>query len=234
MVENELGSAFGPDEVLLCQGDSSSATGWLAKSSFGDECPLHLRISRLMARYLNDHKISHYSQWFPGKYNSVADSLSRDFHLSDADLISQLHLNFPNQLPQSFRIVHLTATMTSSVGELLQSLPKTQQLPREPAPSATATGHATRGSWRRSVTSEIRSSGGSENASESKCWPATPPPCEKGGPIKLEELRNLALDDRRAQFVPPSTAWLRPLGLTNLAAPSTTIEDDSDPFWPRS
>ena len=55
-VENKLGSAFGPDDVLLCQGDSSSATGWLAKSSFGDECPLHLEISQSMTRYLNEQK----------------------------------------------------------------------------------------------------------------------------------------------------------------------------------
>ena len=53
-VENELGPSFGADDVLLCQGDSSSATGWLAKSSFGDECPLQLAIARSMAGYLNE------------------------------------------------------------------------------------------------------------------------------------------------------------------------------------
>ena len=47
-------------------------------------------------------------------------------------------------------------------------------------------------------------------------------------------LMDLALDGRRAQFVPPSTAWCRPIGLTNLAALHTTSEDDSNPFWPRS
>jgi hypothetical protein len=42
------------------------------------------------------------------------------------------------------------------------------------------------------------------------------------------------LDGRRAQFVPPSTAWCRPIGLTILAALHTTLEDDLNPFWPRS
>jgi hypothetical protein len=42
------------------------------------------------------------------------------------------------------------------------------------------------------------------------------------------------LDGRRAQFVPPSTAWCRPIGLTNLAAQHTMLEDDSTPFWPRN
>ena len=66
-VENELGSAFEPDDVLLCQGDSSSATGWLAKSSFGDECPLLLAISRLMAGYLNKTESRTTPSGFPGR-----------------------------------------------------------------------------------------------------------------------------------------------------------------------
>ena len=40
------------------------------------------------------------------------------------------------------------------------------------------------------------------------------------------ELWDLALDARRAQFVPPSTMWQRPFGLTNLAAQSTTHGDE--------
>ena len=46
-VECELAGGIETDDVLLCQGDSSSATGWLAKSSFGDECPIHMAIARL-------------------------------------------------------------------------------------------------------------------------------------------------------------------------------------------
>jgi hypothetical protein len=49
-----------------------------------------------------------------------------------------------------------------------------------------------------------------------------------------ENLMDLALDGRRAQFVPPSTAWCRPIGLTNLAAPHTILEDDLTHFWPRN
>ncbi len=49
-----------------------------------------------------------------------------------------------------------------------------------------------------------------------------------------DNLMDLALDGRRAQFVPPSTAWRRPIGLTNLAARHTILEDDSTPFWPET
>ena len=101
-VENELGPALGFDDVLLCQGDSSSATGWIAKSSFGDECPLHLAISRSVAGYLSERGITHYSQWFPEKDNSVADSLSRDFHLDDVEIVSHLHQKFTNQIRSPF------------------------------------------------------------------------------------------------------------------------------------
>lgn len=41
MVEHQFGSTWQPCDVLLCQGDSLSATGSIARSSFGDECPLH-------------------------------------------------------------------------------------------------------------------------------------------------------------------------------------------------
>jgi hypothetical protein len=230
-VEHEFGGSLEPEDVLLCQGDSSSATGWISKSSFGDECPLQLAIARTMAEYLNANEISHYSQWFPGKENSVADSLSRDFHLDDDEIDAHVRAQFAPQIPRSFRLVRLTAAMTSSVGSLLRLLPRTQQLPREPVPSATAAGGGTTSSSKRSVTSAIRSSAASESGNASKSFRASPLLCAKAGHATPEELKSLALDDKRAQFVPPSTAWRRPFGLTNLAAQSTIIEDDSTPFW---
>ncbi len=45
-VEHQIGEPRVEDNVVLCQGDSSSATGWIARSSFGDECPLHLARGR--------------------------------------------------------------------------------------------------------------------------------------------------------------------------------------------
>ena len=101
MVEHQFGETWRADDVLLCQGGSLSATGWKARSSFGDECPLHLASARMLASYLTEHGIPHYAQWFPGKENSVADAL--------------------------FQIIALPETITSCIGNLLRLLPKTQQ-----------------------------------------------------------------------------------------------------------
>ncbi len=123
-----MGEALGLDDVLLCQGDSTSALGWVDRSSFGDKCPLHLGIARSLSAYLSmDNDIAHYAQWFPGKENSVADMLSRDFTLSDGELVLLVHLQFSNHVPQSFCILPLSTTMLTSVGRLLRLLPKTQQ-----------------------------------------------------------------------------------------------------------
>ncbi|KAI2505693.1 hypothetical protein MHU86_8752 [Fragilaria crotonensis] len=145
-VEHQLGPEMAIDDVLLSQGDSTSATGWMSKSSFGDECPILLAVARRLASYLADHELSHYSQWFPGKENSVADALSRDFNLNDEEIVSLVQKNFAEQVPPSFRIIPLPGAMITSVGELLRLQPKTQQLPTTPVPSASAAGKGWDGS----------------------------------------------------------------------------------------
>ena len=193
VVKHTIPRGFGEDDVLLCQGDSSSATRWLVKSSFGDECPLQLAITRSMAGYLNDNSIPQYSQWFPGKENSVADVLSRDFHLDVAATVSLLHEKFPHELPQSFRLIHLTTAMSSGVGELLRLLPKMQQLPLAPVPSVAAAGVSTSGSSTPSDTATTRSWRDSESRSESRSSPVSQRPCEKGGRTTPASLWDLAL-----------------------------------------
>jgi hypothetical protein len=49
--------------------------------------------------------VMEYTQWFEGKANNVADSLSCDFHLNDDDLTSLLFSLYFNQLPQHFEIL---------------------------------------------------------------------------------------------------------------------------------
>ncbi len=79
VVEFREGAAWTYEDVLLSQGDSTSASGWLAKSSFDDNCPLHLTkssfddncplhltIARAFADFCLTHEIDHYTQWFPG------------------------------------------------------------------------------------------------------------------------------------------------------------------------
>jgi hypothetical protein len=142
-VEHQVGELWAKDKVHLCQGDSSSASDWISRSSFGDECPLHLATARRMAKYMSDHSLQHYLQWFPGKENSVADSLSRDFWLGDKDIVEFLRQNVAHQLPQGFQLVWLSEEIVTDIGSLLRLLPTTQHLPPRPAPITTAAGGGT-------------------------------------------------------------------------------------------
>jgi hypothetical protein len=83
IVESRTGTPWTEEDVMLSQGDSTSAAGWLARSSFNDDCPMHLAMARSFADFCMIEGIDHYSQWFPGKDNAVADNLSRDFALDD-------------------------------------------------------------------------------------------------------------------------------------------------------
>ena len=233
-IEHQYGHEWRDDDVILSQGDSSSVTGWLTRSSFGDECPLHLALARSLSKYLMDHRISHFSQWFPGRENSVADCLSRDFHLSDNDVISHIRRRFTKQIPQHFRLITLPPVIITSVGDLLRLLPKGQQLPLEPTRSGVEVGLGTKGSSMSWESVTTRSSRKSEPQIGLNSSHVSQPPSVRGGHSIPESLLNLALDARQAQFVPPSTGWHRPIGLTNLSARCTTVEDGSSPFWPTS
>jgi hypothetical protein len=133
-VEHQVEGPWAKDEVLLCQGDCSSASGWISRLHFRDECPLHHATTRVMAKYMSNHSLQHYSQSFPDKENSVADSLSRDFWLGDEDVVEFLKQNFAHQFPQGFRLVWLSEEIVTVICSLLRLLPKTQHLPPRPAP----------------------------------------------------------------------------------------------------
>jgi hypothetical protein len=57
-----FGPAPTPFEVLLSQGDSTSATGWMPKSLFSDATPTQMAIARATALFFLHHNLVHYSQ----------------------------------------------------------------------------------------------------------------------------------------------------------------------------
>jgi hypothetical protein len=77
--------------------DSTTSTGWLKKTIFLErgsdpiKDTIRLEIARKHASHFTHHNIKEYSQWFPGKKNNVADSLSWDFDLD----ICITHPSFP-------------------------------------------------------------------------------------------------------------------------------------------
>ena len=215
---------------MLSQGDSRSAAGWLAKSTFDDNCPMHLALARQFVDFCITNNIVHYTQWFPGKNNNVADVLSQDFALNNGEVTKLIHDNCSPFVPQHFRIIPLQPTIISRIGDLLRRLPKTQLLPAQPVPSAIAAGAVTSVSSFASDTTSILFSDDSDEPKKSKSSRASRPPFGERGWVP-DNVRDLAMEESPVLFVPPSTVWLRPSGFTNLRAPSTTHQVDLNQFW---
>ena len=113
-----------PEACVLSQLDSTTADYWLRKGGTqftGTERHIHLDVSRWLSTCLLDIGACTYSQWIPGTENVVADSLSRDHHLSDLDLTNMLHLFASPQMHLNFHIYPLPADVTSKLISWLQS-----------------------------------------------------------------------------------------------------------------
>jgi hypothetical protein len=87
-----------------------------------------LVIARKHASHFTHQNVKEYSQWFPGKKNYVADSLSRDFDLKDAEISEYLHLHYPSQLPPLFQVLPVPSKIELWLIPLLQQLPEKEQL----------------------------------------------------------------------------------------------------------
>lgn len=70
-----------PNDCALSMTDSTTSAGWLRKSNFREEidplqASIRITVAREHARRYMNLGIQDFSQWFPGKENNVADSLS--------------------------------------------------------------------------------------------------------------------------------------------------------------
>ena len=102
---------------------------------------VRIQEAREHARRYMDLEINDFSQWFPGRLNNVADSLSRDFHLSDEKQTTYLRSFFPSQIPSSFTIVPLPNEIVSWLISLLQRLPVNELFREEHMPTKHFLGH---------------------------------------------------------------------------------------------
>jgi hypothetical protein len=106
--------------------DSTTSAGWLKTTFFleagmnPDESTVHLKIARKHTSHFIHHNIKEYSQRFPGKKNNVADALSWDFDLSNAEIAEYLQLHYPSQLPPHFQVVPLPRDIELWLISLLQ------------------------------------------------------------------------------------------------------------------
>ena len=99
--------------------DSTTAEGWLRKSNFSElgesklQASVRIEAARMQATLFMSLEIKSYSQWFRGKLNNVADSLSRDDDKADDKLISIYRSSCPSQIPHHFEIVPLPSKIIS-------------------------------------------------------------------------------------------------------------------------
>ena len=122
-------------------GDSSCTTSWMNKSNFDPEqAPIHNELARRHARTIIDRQASNYSQHIPGLTNTVADCLSRDFHLTNTKLIAMIYDVKPAYLPQQMKIIELPKEITSWIASLALMMPRRKELPQKPTPSTLALG----------------------------------------------------------------------------------------------
>ena len=158
-------------EIFLCQGDSTSATGWIRKSNFDEEIqPLQLTIARALATLFIEHNTGLYSQWFRGDWNDVSDSCSRDHHLSEQELTELLLSTVPEQVPMDFVFVPLPQELVSKLTTWLLKLPKTKQSPKRPLRSKMATGAITSSTSMTSNSMMTRSSPSSTLTTTTNRW----------------------------------------------------------------
>jgi hypothetical protein len=156
-----------------------------------------------------DLKIRDYSQWFPGTKKNVADSLSRDFHLTNDKLISYLRNYFPSQIPSKFKIVQLPKEIVSYLTSTLQLLPVNERFREEHMPTKKSPGNVGMNTVHPSDLRLISSLTDSDKSIVSKSLEPSQSQYETEDCQALLEL-SWAL----RQYKAPMIMWLQPLGRT--------------------
>jgi hypothetical protein len=102
------------EECFLALGDNTSAIGWLHKANIDEtkNLPLHMD-TRKYAEILLQADCRLHTQHIAGKYNIIADILSRKFYLPNKELNSFILSNFDCQVPPSFTVSPLPPEICS-------------------------------------------------------------------------------------------------------------------------
>ena len=121
-----------PFHCILNRSDSSSTVGWLWKSNHEPiGSPIQNEVARFHAHNMMTWNACNYSQHFPGKLNVVTYSSSRDFQLSNNQIISMLtSLNSSLSTPQ-IKMTELPQKHTYWITQLAQKCPGKKGLPKQ-------------------------------------------------------------------------------------------------------
>ena len=185
--------------------DNSSALGWLHHSTFNPvENPMHDVVARRLATQLFSHNSSLFAQHIPGNQNIIADSLSRDFTLSEQKLTNHLHNTLQKQVPDNFRIYKLDQETISWIESVLLGSTYTegsQQQPEKSKPASSTSGENSS----EDAESKMSSSLLFRHKEEARSRVRTRTKCET---IALAARLGIPFDAE--QLCPPSQMWLRP------------------------
>ena len=95
----------------------------------------HRQAARKLVYWAMENEFHLQTTWIAGKKNNVADSLSRDFHFTNAALTKFLFHSAANQMPTSFKIVQLPKEIKYWLTLQLQKLPEPMESHNKPTPS---------------------------------------------------------------------------------------------------
>ena len=201
---------------VLALTDSSSACGWLHKSNFqSNEQSFHAAVAEQLAAVFLAADSCIYSQHFAGSLNVIADSLSRDHHLSDKTLIPLLQSKYSTQAPDNFTICPLPHTISSWINSRLLEQP--EKTPEFPAQMPSSTGRGIDGS----------NSSPLLNCNTTNSWtpstPTTASVCSAPSPnasAKDNFPESVRTTWQAARAKMPWIKWLRPFGQTVGATPA--------------
>jgi len=206
-----------PYPCILNRSDSSSTVGWLRKSNHDpEEAPIHNEVARTHARNMMARQACNYSQHLPGRLNIIADCLSRDFHLSDNQIIAMISSLHPSLSPSQFKLINLPQKHISWVASLAQRWPGKRVSPKALIKSTIAAGISGWASSQESGFTETPIWRSSMKLAEYGSAVLSCTQCDEvilGEPDPKSESKEI-LRDR------PLTMWQRPLWQVVGAAPS--------------
>ncbi len=198
------------EDCILSLGDNTSSLGWLRKSNFAadEEQASHSALARHFANLMASESRCHFSQWFAGKENDVADLLSREHEKSDALLTKHNSFVYAAQVPPDFHISPLPEAITCWLAYWVQHEQGTKESPPEPTRKQARTGKIGSSTWPTATSWTTSSSMSSTDQPNTRSSGASPNACERR-PIHPRAHRKM-LNWLQQHALAPSEAYLRP------------------------
>jgi hypothetical protein len=235
-------AADGGFPCILALGDSTSAVGWLHRTSGLDHSDpthhAHLMVAREIASVLMTHQCCLASQHIKGDENLIADLLSfTSQHRSggkthpiayddpsDDELTRRFHLCFPSQIPQKFKISPLPNEILSWVSQVLQTAASSSTPNRKEA-TKTETESGEDGCTSAPPPAEEITPSSllfPTNSGPSTSSPFSPATASPNGPNRGSFLDCVRAQWSQALCAKPQATWLRRFGSINTQAPCTS------------